>query len=236
MPEPAAKFIGDVPIHPAADVFPLMDGDEFAELCESIQKHGIRQPVIYCDGMLLDGRNRVRAARLSGIATANIPSVNIGDDVDPFEFAWSQNCERLNYAPGLKAEIRVKILAASEAFRVERTRAAEEANRRRSEKQKGIPKSVKAEERLPPDGGTRSDPRKNSAAAKLAKAAGVSQRTVERALAKARAPREGPGLPRRNRSPSTWRVPSDVKDLAAFLRRKLTSAARKQLVTLLSGD
>ena len=45
-------------VHPAADVFPMMDGDELAKLGEDIKANGLKHPIIFQVGtsMLLDGR------------------------------------------------------------------------------------------------------------------------------------------------------------------------------------
>lgn len=54
-------------VHPAADLFPLIEGDQFQELCESIGKHGLEEDVVLThDGLLLDGRNRLRALLVTG--------------------------------------------------------------------------------------------------------------------------------------------------------------------------
>ena len=55
-----------LPVHPAADLFPLMGNDELRELADDIAKHGLREKVdLYFDRdgkcFLLDGRNRVAA-------------------------------------------------------------------------------------------------------------------------------------------------------------------------------
>lgn len=47
--------------HPAADLFPLMEGQPFKELVKDIEKNGLLQPVILHEGKILDGRNRARA-------------------------------------------------------------------------------------------------------------------------------------------------------------------------------
>jgi protein gp37 len=54
-------------IHPAADLFPLITGQEFQDLCNSIGNQGLEMPVVLThDGFLLDGRNRLRALLATG--------------------------------------------------------------------------------------------------------------------------------------------------------------------------
>jgi len=54
-------------IHPAADLFPLITGQEFQDLCSSIGNQGLEMPVVLThDGFLLDGRNRLRALFATG--------------------------------------------------------------------------------------------------------------------------------------------------------------------------
>ena len=52
--------------HPHSEIFPLMEGDEFDGLVESIAKHGLLEPIVLYEGKILDGRNRYRAAREVG--------------------------------------------------------------------------------------------------------------------------------------------------------------------------
>lgn len=50
--------------HPLADLFPLIQGQEFEDLIADIEEHGVREPItVTPDGMILDGRNRWRAAQ-----------------------------------------------------------------------------------------------------------------------------------------------------------------------------
>lgn len=54
-------------VHPAAEVFRLLSGDKFQELCESIGKDGLEHPVVLThDGYVIDGRNRLRALLVTG--------------------------------------------------------------------------------------------------------------------------------------------------------------------------
>lgn len=54
--------------HPVANIFPLMQGQEFSDLCEDIEIHGLRDPIcLHSDGRIVDGRNRYLACEQRGI-------------------------------------------------------------------------------------------------------------------------------------------------------------------------
>lgn len=59
----------ELQFHPIANDWPLIEGFEFADLCDSIQVNGLRVPIVIYDGMILDGRNRYRACIETGAAT-----------------------------------------------------------------------------------------------------------------------------------------------------------------------
>lgn len=81
----------DGPIHPAAELFPLMEGDEFDALVDSIRTQGLREPAwLTADGALLDGRNRVRACQDAGVK----PDFRQYDGDDPVQFVWDMNVNR----------------------------------------------------------------------------------------------------------------------------------------------
>jgi len=55
------------PHHPLADIFPLIEGDEFQALVASIRICGQRDPIMLHGAMVLDGRNRQRACIAAGV-------------------------------------------------------------------------------------------------------------------------------------------------------------------------
>jgi hypothetical protein len=75
-PQAAPKSWRDVlPIHPAADLFPLMSPDELRALGEDIRKHGVKNSIVIWASdpdsskeYLLAGRNRLDAMEAAGLA------------------------------------------------------------------------------------------------------------------------------------------------------------------------
>ena len=56
-----------IPCHPLAELFPLIEGPAFKDLVADIKANGLLHPLTECDGMLLDGRNRLRACEEAGV-------------------------------------------------------------------------------------------------------------------------------------------------------------------------
>lgn len=58
-----------LPAHPVAELFPLLEGEEFDLLVEDVRSSGLREPVMLtADGKkIIDGRNRVRACERAGV-------------------------------------------------------------------------------------------------------------------------------------------------------------------------
>jgi N6-adenosine-specific RNA methylase IME4 len=118
----------DLKHHPAADAFPMFDAKRHAELVDDIKRHGQREPITICDGMILDGRNRYKACRELGIT----PKTRDWQG-DPWAFAWSLNGQRRDLVDEQRYLIWKYCHEQSEAFQAEKKRIEDEANKRRSQ-------------------------------------------------------------------------------------------------------
>jgi N6-adenosine-specific RNA methylase IME4/ParB-like chromosome segregation protein Spo0J len=91
--------------HPAANIFPLLDGAELDALAEDIRAHGQRNPVIVIGTKVLDGRNRLLACARLGIEARF--KQYVGDD--PVAFVLSENLHRRHLNESQRAMVAAKI-------------------------------------------------------------------------------------------------------------------------------
>src|SRR5262245_64659105 len=80
--------------HPLAEMFPLIEGDDFAALVESICANGIRVPIMLYQDKILDGRNRYRAAVEAGHTFAERDFAQLAPGVDAEAWVISANLQR----------------------------------------------------------------------------------------------------------------------------------------------
>ena len=171
-------------IHPAADLFPMVDGAEFAELCADIKERGLHQPItIWTDGTLLDGRNRLLAC----YETHQEVVLDRYEGSDPVQFSLSANLHRRHLNAGQRAFVALKVRELLQPAAKERQREAGEqfgkGAKVSADLREAIKKPAKAPTPLP------AEERKTTAQA--AKAVGASARSVEQA---ARVERSAPDL------------------------------------------
>tara|TARA_R110000822_G_scaffold38988_1_gene107520 strand:- start:3244 stop:4428 length:1185 start_codon:yes stop_codon:yes gene_type:complete len=57
----------DIEFHEIANIFALIEGKDFEDICKSVAEIGVKEPIIIYDGKILDGRNRYRAAIKMGV-------------------------------------------------------------------------------------------------------------------------------------------------------------------------
>jgi len=94
--------------HEVANIFPLMQGEEFEALKADIAANGLREPIwLHPDGRIIDGRNRYRACCELGIEPEYHTWNGSGSLVS---FVVSLNLHRRHLAPIQRAAIAVDIL------------------------------------------------------------------------------------------------------------------------------
>lgn len=160
------------PVHPAAELFPMLDDAELRELADDIKANDLHEPVWLWDDpergtVLLDGRNRVAACELAGVE----PKTRVFAGDDPVSFVVSENVKRRHLTAMQKAGVAVKALPLIEAqtkAREARRKATpphrQESNKTSAVLHKSPAKSVDAKPKRSAD--------------KAAKVAGTSGRSV----------------------------------------------------------
>lgn len=107
------EVIGNYKVHPAASFFPLIEGEEFDALVMSIKTVGLMNPIILKDGMLIDGRNRLRAILelQSNHSSIKILTKELELDVKSIsEYIFHTNIQRRHLTPDQMASIGYEIL------------------------------------------------------------------------------------------------------------------------------
>jgi hypothetical protein len=182
-----------IPVHPAADVFPLLAPEELKALAEDIEKHGLQSPVVWWKDYhevygsfrtyILDGRNRLDALELLGkkpirsdgaflvSALQHADGVPLGGHhsyADPSAYVISANIRRRHLTKQQQAELIVAAVAAG-----------------------GLSSANLAEVSTKPKRGPAPDPVKTKAV-EVAAEHGISERTVERVLTQVQPERKRP--------------------------------------------
>lgn len=105
--------------HETAQLFPLMEGEEYRALVEDIRRNGLREPIWVYQGKIVDGRNRYRACRELGIQPRYREWDGKGSLVS---FVVSMNLHRRHLSESQRAAIAVQMLPLLEAEAKERQR------------------------------------------------------------------------------------------------------------------
>lgn len=219
----------DVPVHPVADLFPMMSETEFSLFVNDISAKGQLVPILMHNGTMLDGRNRYAACKV-----VKRPPVFVefdGSEHTATEYIISLNARRRHLT-----EDRVVAICA-EALPHYRKEAAERKKAAQFKKgQSGNP-SGKTKRHLgtvmadtfvtcgpeqvnPKSGRPARDYHSSSAVGQVAKAAGVSRYKVEKKLGKVKPKKKKP-----------------VRDCVLDALRKLYKKfGEKEVKTILRGE
>lgn len=95
--------ISELPVHPAANIFPMMADDELAELAADIAENGLQTPIVIGEyegePCLIDGRNRLAACTIAKVQ----PTSTRLNGEDPVAYIISANINRRHMTKGQRA-------------------------------------------------------------------------------------------------------------------------------------
>ena len=157
--------LGIYEVHPAADVFPLVNDEELGALADDIMRQGLQEPIkLTADGKtLVDGRNRYRACDLLNIEPLFEKLPAYYTEKDLLDYIVSANVHRRHMNAG-------QLAFAALALEPMYAAAAKEKERQR-----------KSGESTPAD--LPESPRERESREQAAKAVGAKGRTVSQAKA-----------------------------------------------------
>jgi hypothetical protein len=166
-PDEPARALG---VHPAAALFPLMKGPEFGLLVEDIDEHGLREPIVMHQGLVLDGRNRLRACEIAKVEPRFVEWEGVGS---PLAFVLSRNLHRRHLDESQRAMIAARARVMFEEEAAQRERAGQFGQERRTPPTEGVtdekPREITAAANLQQPG---------RSTAKAAEMLNVSERSV----------------------------------------------------------
>jgi ParB-like chromosome segregation protein Spo0J len=94
------------PIHPLAELFPLIEGEELTSLIRSIQRDGLQEPIALFNGAILDGRNRAHACEEGGVEPWY---VDLPPDTDPLTYVLNKNLHRRHLSESQRGMLAAKL-------------------------------------------------------------------------------------------------------------------------------
>ncbi len=104
--EKAIKLYSFEGVHPAANIVPMMDEDQYQALVEDVRANGFLNPLKVTDeNLLIDGRNRI-CASIDVELDAPVESYN---PVDPVQYIVSENVKRRHLSETQRSTVALNI-------------------------------------------------------------------------------------------------------------------------------
>jgi len=192
--------LGPYEVHPFADKFPLIEGEEFEELVRDIKEHGLREPVLLSSNgqVLIDGRNRYRACEAAGSTPRFKRLENHYTEAQILDLIVSLNVERRHLNAGQRGLLGNDYLAAIEEAtkKAERQRKLESPSNQFTTSRSATSADLR-ESLRPSEPRRQQQARERRSTERAAKAVGASGRAVQQAKA---VQRDAPDLADRVRS------------------------------------
>ena len=91
--------------HELANIFPLIEGEEFEKLVDDIKANGLLNPIVLYEGKILDGRNRFNACLEAGIQPLFVEY----DGDSPLNHVVSLNLTRRHLSESQRALVGAKL-------------------------------------------------------------------------------------------------------------------------------
>lgn len=106
----------ELPFHPLASIFPLLEGSDLVSLKDDIAANGLMEPIVVLDGLILDGRNRFLACHAVA-AERGWPDSGFEPPVrfvqyngmDPLNFVLSLNLRRRHLDESQRSMVAAKL-------------------------------------------------------------------------------------------------------------------------------
>lgn len=114
-PGDAPAPVGELPFHPIANLFPLIEGEAFDELVDDVAVNGLQDPIELLDGAILDGRNRYRAALVAGVTV----HTRQFKGADPLGYVISKNLHRRQLSTSQRALIAARLATMGQGARTD---------------------------------------------------------------------------------------------------------------------
>jgi hypothetical protein len=111
-PAPTVQDYDGLVFHDLANIFPLIEGDEFDAFVDMFRRQGLLSLITLYEGKILEGRNRYRAGKILGHKFTAKDFVDLPPGKDPEEFVFAANVQRRHLNTEQKRDLVVRRLRA----------------------------------------------------------------------------------------------------------------------------
>ena len=99
----------ELQFHPLAEIFPLIDGQDFDDLVADIKARGLKEPISTFDGMIVDGRNRYRACNAAEVKLEPGDIGELDPGTDLVAYVISANLRRRHMDDEARARVAARL-------------------------------------------------------------------------------------------------------------------------------